>query len=101
GQAGDLLTQVIFELRGVHGMDRLPAAEIAPPLVDLFLERHRGTWSRHRSGALRQRREPWVADDDRLQGPDPPHRRVHRLPLPALLRELGPSTGRDAVVLAA
>ena len=44
----DLLAQVVLELRHVDGVDRLPAAEVAPPLVDLLLERHRVVRSRHR-----------------------------------------------------
>ncbi len=47
-EARDLLAQVVFELRHVDGVDRLPAAEVAPPLVDLLLERYVLTWSRHR-----------------------------------------------------
>ena len=50
----DLLAQMVFQLRYVDGVDRLPAAEVAPPLVDLLLERYRVIWSRHRSGSLWQ-----------------------------------------------
>ncbi len=35
-----LLAQMVFQLRHVDGVDRLPAAEVAPPLVDLLLERY-------------------------------------------------------------
>ena len=35
------------------------------------------------------------------EGPDTAQRGIHRLPLPALLGELGPSAGRDPVVLPA
>ena len=41
GQRRDLLAQVVLQLRHVDGVDRLPAAEVAPPLVDLLLERDR------------------------------------------------------------
>ena len=44
----DLLAQVVLQLRDVDGVDGLPAAEVAPPLVDLLLERYRVTWSRDR-----------------------------------------------------
>ena len=37
-----LLAQMVFQLRHVDRVDRLPAAEIAPPLVDLLLERDSG-----------------------------------------------------------
>ena len=37
--AGDVLPQVILQLRDVDRVDRLPAAQEAPPLVDLVLER--------------------------------------------------------------
>ena len=47
-QAGDLLAQMVLQLRHVDRVDRLPAAEVAPPLVDLLLERYRVTRSRHR-----------------------------------------------------
>ena len=47
-----LLAQMVFQLRHVGGVDRLTAAEVAPPLVDLLLERYRVIWSRHRSGSL-------------------------------------------------
>ena len=53
-QDRDLLAQMVFQLRDVDGVDRLPAAEVAPPLVDLFLERYCVTWSLHRSGSLWQ-----------------------------------------------
>jgi hypothetical protein len=33
-------------------VDRLPAAEVASPLVDLFFERHRVIERRHLSGSL-------------------------------------------------
>ena len=33
-----LLAQMVFQLRYVDGVDRLPAAEVAPPTVDLLLE---------------------------------------------------------------
>ena len=63
GQHRHLLAQVVLQLRDVDGVDRLPAAEVAPPLVDLLLERYRVTWSRHRqapcgSGAADAR---WLA----------------------------------------
>ena len=41
GQHRDLLAQMVLQLRDVDGVDRLPAAEVAPPLVDLLLELHR------------------------------------------------------------
>ena len=50
-QGRHLLPQMIFELRHVHRVDRLPTAEITPPLVDLFLERYRVIW-RHVSSSL-------------------------------------------------
>ena len=51
----DLLAQVVLELRHVDGVDRLPAAEVAPPLVDLLLERSCVICSRrHGSGSLWQ-----------------------------------------------
>ena len=53
-QDRDLLAQMVFQLRHVDGVDRLPAAEVAPPLVDLLLERCRLIRSRHRSGSLWQ-----------------------------------------------
>ena len=43
-----LLAQMVFQLRYIDGVDCLPAAEVAPPLVDLLLERYRVTWIRHR-----------------------------------------------------
>ena len=43
----DLLAQMVFQLRDIDRVDRLPAAEVAPPLVDLLLERYRVTWSLH------------------------------------------------------
>ena len=42
-----LLAQVILELRDVDRVDRLPAADEAPPLVDLLLERDGRIRSRH------------------------------------------------------
>ena len=53
-QAADLLAQMVFQLRHVDGVDRLPAAEVAPPLVDLLLERSCVICSRHGSGSLWQ-----------------------------------------------
>ena len=47
-QHRDLLAQVVLQLRDVDGMDRLPASEVVPPLVDLLLERHPGAVGRHR-----------------------------------------------------
>ena len=38
-EARDLLAQTLLELRDIEGVDHLPPTEIAPPLVDLFLER--------------------------------------------------------------
>ena len=38
GQHLDLLAQVVLQLRYVDGVDRLPATEVAPPLVDLLIE---------------------------------------------------------------
>src|SRR5215211_4036601 len=49
-----LLAQMVFQLRYVGGVDRLPAAKVAPPPVDLLLERYRVFRSRHRSGSLRK-----------------------------------------------
>ena len=43
-----LLAEMVLELRDVDGVDRLPAAEVAPPLVDLLLERNRVIGSRDR-----------------------------------------------------
>ena len=40
-QDRELLPQMVFQLRDVDGVDRLPAAKVAPPLVDLLLERYR------------------------------------------------------------
>ena len=51
-QAPYLLAQMVFQLRYVDGVDRLPAAEVAPPSVDLLLERYGVAWIRHRSGSL-------------------------------------------------
>jgi hypothetical protein len=47
-----LLPQMVFQLRYVDGVDRLPTAQVAPPLADLLLERYYVTGSRHRSGSL-------------------------------------------------
>src|ERR1044072_9557422 len=80
---------MVLELLGVDGLDRLPAAEVAPPLADLLLEKSFIITIRHRSGPLRK-----------CYRPDAPQRLVHRLPLPALLGELCPGSGRDPVVLA-
>src|SRR3712207_1788333 len=94
---------MVFQLRYVDGVDRLPAAEVAPPSVDLLLERYRVTWSRHRSGSLwqwRGYRRVAGRDGKRERLPDAPWRSVHRLPLPAFLRELSPAPGRDPIVLA-
>jgi hypothetical protein len=41
-EGGDLLPQVVFQLRDIDRMDRLPTAEIAPPLFDLLLEHGSG-----------------------------------------------------------
>src|ERR671920_136293 len=84
-------------------MDRLPTTEVAPPSGDLLLERYRVTRSRHRSGPLwkwRGCRRVACRDGKKERLPDAPQRRVHRLPLPAFLRELSPAPGRDPVVLA-
>ena len=51
-QARDLLAQMVLQLRDVDGVDRLSAAEVAPPLVDLLLERYRVIWSRHRQAPM-------------------------------------------------
>ena len=56
GQHRDLLAQVVLELRDVDGVDRLPAPEVAPPLVDLLLERHPVAVEPASSGSLRQGR---------------------------------------------
>ena len=53
-QARDLLAQMVFQLRDVDGVDRLPAAEVAPPLVDLLLERYRVIVESASSGSLWQ-----------------------------------------------
>jgi len=37
-EAADLFAQMVFKLRHVDRVDRLAAAEVAPPLVNLFLE---------------------------------------------------------------
>src|SRR5207249_5140843 len=47
----DLLAQMILELRYVDRVDRLPTPEVAPPLVDLLLERYRVVWSWHRQAS--------------------------------------------------
>jgi hypothetical protein len=47
-----LLAQVVFQLRYIGGVDRLPAAEVVSPSVDLLLERYGVTWIRNRSGSL-------------------------------------------------
>jgi hypothetical protein len=36
----DLRAQMIFELRDIDLVDRLPTTEVAPPLFDLLLERY-------------------------------------------------------------
>ena len=51
--ARDLLAQVVLQLRHVDGVDRLPAAEVAPPLVDLLLERDTRVLEPASSGSLR------------------------------------------------
>jgi len=43
---------MVFQLRYVDRVDCLSAAEVAPPLIDLLLERYRVTWSRQRQGSL-------------------------------------------------
>src|SRR5919206_5303437 len=94
---------MVFQLRHIHGVDRLPAAEVAPPSVDLLLERYRVTWSRHRSGSLwqwRGYRQVAGREGNAERRPDASQRCVHRLPLPALLGELSSAPGRDPVVLA-
>ena len=40
-QDGNLFAQTIFQRRYVDGGDRLSAAEVAPPLINLLLERNR------------------------------------------------------------
>jgi hypothetical protein len=40
-QHGYLLAKTVFQLRYVDRVDRLSAAEVAPPLVNLLLERYR------------------------------------------------------------
>ena len=40
GQHRYLLAQMVLQLRYIDGVDRLAAAEVAPPLVDLLLERY-------------------------------------------------------------
>ena len=52
----DLLAQMVLELGHVDGVDRLPTAEVAPPLVDLLLERHRVIRPGHRQAAPCDRR---------------------------------------------
>ena len=47
-----LLAQVVFQLRHVHGVDRLAAAEVAPPLVNLLLEQYHLILTRNHSGSL-------------------------------------------------
>src|ERR671914_2054677 len=94
---------MVFQLRYIGGVDRLPAAEVAPPSVDLLLERYRVTWSRHRSGSLwqwRGCRRVAGREGNAERRPDASQRCVHGLPLPAFLRELSPAPGRDPVVLA-
>src|SRR5688572_28276806 len=94
---------MVFQLRDVDGVDRLPATEVAPPLVDLLLERDRVTRNRHRSGSLwpwRGRHRRAGRDGKEERSPDAPQRRVHRLPLPAFLGELSPAPGCEPVVLA-
>ena len=91
----DLLAQMVFQLRHVDGVDRLPAAEVAPPLVDLLLERGGMIEIRHRSGSLLAAGGLTVVQfagtERRYRPPDAPQRGVHRLPLPALLVELRPA----------
>ena len=43
---------MVFQLRYIGVVDRLPAAEVASPSVDLLLERYGVTWIRNRSGSL-------------------------------------------------
>ncbi len=57
-QHRDLLAQMVLQLRDVDGLDGLPAEEVAPPLVDLFLERYLVTWSRDRQAPCGNRRRP-------------------------------------------
>src|SRR5439155_12100145 len=47
----DQLAQMVFQLRYVDRVNRLPTTEVAPPLVDLLLERYRVTWSLHRQAS--------------------------------------------------
>ncbi len=47
GEGGDLLAQVVLQLRHVDGVDGAAAAEKAPPLVDLRLERRLVSRIRH------------------------------------------------------
>src|SRR3990172_5394170 len=42
GQGRDLLAQVVFQLRDVDCMDRLPTAQVIPPLCDLLFEHWSG-----------------------------------------------------------
>ena len=94
-QARYLLAQMVFQLRDIDGVDRLPAAEVAPPLVDLLLERYRVDAAAGiaqapcGSGAADAGWPARNGNGERL--PDAPQRRVHRLPLPAFLGELSPA----------
>ena len=95
-QRRDLLAQVVFQFRDVDGVDRLPAVEIAPPLVDLLLERYRVIRSpasvRLPAAVARLTPGGWrTARESACQMPRSVV--VHRLPLPAFLGELRPAPG--------
>src|SRR5688572_26734989 len=55
-ETSDLLAQTILELRDIDRVDRLPTAEVGPPLVDLLLERYRVTWRLHCQASFKVRR---------------------------------------------
>ena len=94
-RTADLLAQMVLQLLHVDGVDRLPAAEVAPPLVDLLLERYPVVRMQTSSDSLWQGRGPsgWPAEKGSKRPPDAAERRVHRLPLPALLGEPSPARG--------
>ena len=49
-QGCHLLAQMVFQLRDIDRVDRLPPAEVVPPLVELLFQRNRVTRGGHFSG---------------------------------------------------
>ena len=94
-QDRDLLAQVVLQLRYIDGVDRLPAAEVAPPVRDLLIEGCSRDPERASSAFLRQCRSVrrTARRREKVRSPEPSQRRVHSLPLPAVLGELGPAAG--------